>query len=305
MTLTQLRYVLSLARHGSFGKAAEHSLVAQPTLSIQIQKLEQELGVEIFDRKRSPIALTEPGKKVEAYARRILDEADALLEEFQDNSEELRGRIRLGIIPTVSSYLLPKIFRKLKQKYPEAEFYIHELPTSEILRKVQNEQLDIGILATPLNERMIEEIPLYYEPFVVYFPPDAKVPTGRLSLDDLQGTDMLLLGEEHCFRHQSLKLCGQGNAGKIECGSLDTIKKMVDQGMGATLLPLLSANLKSERVVRFKNPEPVREIGMIHGRSFYKSRMLKALKDTILANIPEDLHQQKNRKLIGAEDVLG
>ena len=304
MTLTQLRYVLALARHGSFGKAAQHSLVAQPTLSIQIQKLEQELGIEIFDRKKSPIRLTEPGKKVEAYARRILDEADSLLEEFEDDTGALRGKIRLGIIPTVSSYLLPKIFKKLKVKYPETEFYIHELPTSQILQKIQNEELDLGILATPLNERMIDELPLYYEPFVVYFPPDAKVPEKRIALDDLQGTDMILLGEEHCFRHQSLKLCGQGNAGKIECGSLDTIKKMVDQGMGATLLPLLSANLKSDRVVRFQDPEPVREIGIIHGKSFYKSRLLKALQETILANVPEDLHQQKDRKLIGAEDVL-
>ncbi len=304
MTLTQLRYVLAVSRHGSFGKAAEHTLVAQPTLSIQIQKLEQELGIEIFDRKKSPIRLTESGKKVEAHARRILDEADALLDEFQDETGEVRGRIRLGIIPTISSYLLPRIFKKLKQRYPEAEFFIHELPTSQILHKIQNEELDIGVLATPLNERMIEEVPLYYEPFVVYFPPDSDVPTKRITLDDLQGRDMILLGEEHCFRHQSLKLCGQGNAGKIECGSLDTIKKMVDQGLGATLLPLLSANLKSDRVVRFQEPEPVREIGLIHGKSFYKSRLLKALQETILSNVPEDLHQQRDRRLIGAEDVL-
>ncbi|MCB1171879.1 MAG: hydrogen peroxide-inducible genes activator, partial [Leptospiraceae bacterium] len=243
--------------------------------------------------------------KVEAHARRILDEADSLLEEFAQESGEVRGRIRLGIIPTVSSYLLPRIFRKLKQKYPSVEFYIHELPTSQILQKIQNEELDLGILATPLNEKMIEEIPLYYEPFVVYFPPEASIPRKRLKFDDLQGQDLLLLGEEHCFRHQSLKICGQGNAGKIECGSLDTIKKMVDQGMGSTLLPLLSANMKSDRVVRFQDPEPVREIGIVHGKSFYKSRLLEALRETILKSIPEDLHQQKKRKLIGAEDVLG
>ena len=155
-----------------------------------------------------------------------------------------------------------------------------------------------------MNERMIEEVPLYYEPFVVYFPPETDIPGKRMTLDELQGRDMILLGEEHCFRHQSLKLCGQGNAGKIECGSLDTIKKMVDQGLGATLLPLLSANLKSDRVVRFQEPEPVREIGLVHGKSFYKSRLLKALQETILANVPEDLHQQRDRRLIGAEDVL-
>lgn len=305
MTLTQLRYVMALARHGSFGKAARSCLVAQPTLSIQIQKLEQELGVEIFDRKKNPITLTEPGKKVEAHARKILDEADAMLEEFSDDSGEIKGRIRLGVIPTVSSYLLPKIFRKLRQKYPGADFYIHELPTSQILQKIQNEELDLGILATPLNERLIEEIPLYYEPFVVYYPPDAKPPGKRLNFEDLQGQDLILLGEEHCFRHQSLKICGQGNAGKIECGSLDTIKKMVDQGLGATLLPMLSANMKSDRVVRFKDPQPVREIGLVHGKSFYKSRLLSALRETILANIPPDLHQQKNQKVIGAADVLG
>ncbi|MCB1166852.1 MAG: LysR family transcriptional regulator [Leptospiraceae bacterium] len=303
MTITQLRYVLALSRTGSFGKAAEQCLVAQPTLSIQIQKLEQELGIEIFDRRRNPVAVTEPGKKVLAHARRILDEADALLEEFQDDAV-IRGRIRLGVIPTVSSYLLPRIFKKLRGKYPEAEFFIHELPTSQILQKIQNEELDIGILATPLGEKFIEEIPLYYEPFVVYYPPEAKVPARRVSLDDLKGQEMLLLGEEHCFRHQSLKLCGQGSGGQIECGSLDTIKKMVDQGMGTTLLPLLSANLKSERVVRFKDPEPVREVGLVHGRSFYKTRLLHAIRDTVLANVPRELHQKLNRKVIGAEDVL-
>jgi len=302
MTLTQLRYMLALSRHGSFGKAARQCLVAQPTLSIQIQKLEQELGVEIFDRNSTPVRLTEPGRRVEARARRILDEADGLLEEFTE-TDVIQGRVRLGIIPTISSYLLPRIYGALLAKYPAVDFHISELPTSQILAQIRDEELDIGILATPLGERLIKETPLYYEPFVAYFAPDDDIPAGPIKIEQLRERELILLGEEHCFRHQSLKLCGKSGAGKIECSSLDTLKQMVDQGLGTTLLPLLSADETSHRAVRFCDPEPVREVALVHGRSFYKTRLLKALQETILEHIPEELQRKGHRKLIGAMEV--
>jgi LysR family hydrogen peroxide-inducible transcriptional activator len=302
MTLTQLRYVLAVSRHGNFGKAAQQCLVAQPTLSIQIQKLEKELGVEIFDRNTTPVRLTEPGRRVEARARRILDEADGLLDDFTD-TDEIRGRIRLGIIPTISSYLLPKIYRPLTEKYPAVDFHIHELPTSQILSQIRHEELDIGVLATPLGEKLIREMPLYYEPFVAYFSSEEEVPAGPIQVEELRNRELILLGEEHCFRHQSLKLCGKSGQGKIECGSLDTLRQMVDQGLGTTLLPLLSADEQSPRVARFAEPEPVREVALVHGRSFYKMRLLKALRDAILDQIPDELHRKGNRKLVGAVDL--
>lgn len=299
MTLTQLRYIVALDRYKSFARAAESCLVAQPTLSLQIMKLEQEIGSEIFDRNKNPIITTSFGKEIIEQAKIVLKESDKLEEIFRGGREDASGEISIGIIPTISTYLLPQIFKLLNKNYPNIDFRFFELPTSQIIEKLENEDLEVGILATPLNLKNIIETPLYYEPFVAYFPKNYSGKTTELELDDLKSSDMILLGEEHCLRSQSLKICGQRTLGKIECGSLETIRNMVDLGVGMTLLPLLSMTSKKEGYGRFKDPEPVREVSLVFKHGFYKKKIIQAIEKTILSVIPKDLQEKGNRKLIG------
>jgi LysR family hydrogen peroxide-inducible transcriptional activator len=299
MTLTQLRYIVALDRYRSFARAAEACLVAQPTLSLQIQKLEQEIGSEIFDRNKNPVITTSFGQEIVEQAKIVLREAEKLEELFRVGREDANGEINIGIIPTISAYLLPLIFRVLGEQYPHIDFRFFELPTSQILEKLEVEDIEIGILATPLHRKNIIENPLYYEPFVAYYPKSYKGKTDQIDMDDLKSNEIILLGEEHCLRHQSLKICGQRTLGKIECGSLETIRNMVDMGVGMTLLPLLSMNPETDRFGRFKDPEPVREVSIIYKHGFYKKKILQAVEKTILSVVPKELQEKGSRKLIG------
>lgn len=301
MTLTQLRYALAIAKHGNFARAADSCRVAQPTLSLQLQKLEKEVGAELFDRRRNPVVPTAFGREFLEQARVALREADKLEQLARPDQAELTGSISIGIIPTVSSYLLPRIFKPLNQGFPGVEFRFFELPTSQIVEKLAADELELGVLATPLHQKDLAEQPLYYEPFVAYFPPSYAGKTKNLTFDQLDSYALILLSEEHCFRHQSLKICSQNTLGKVECGSIETIKKMVDIDVGLTLLPLLSINPKHERVGRFRAPEPVREIGLVYRKNFYKHRMLKVIQAEILKRVPAELHERGGGRLIGVE----
>lgn len=301
MTLTQLRYVVAIDKHRSFAKAAESCLVAQPTLSLQIQKLERELGADVFDRTKNPIATTAIGEKIVAQAKIAIRESDKILEFSREAEGELIGTLSIGIIPTISTYLLPKIFQILQKKYSQVDFRIYELPTSQIIHKLEEEEIDVGILATPLQRKEFNESPLYYEPFVAYFPNGYKGSIKDLTMDALREYPMILLGEEHCFRHQSLEVCGRSDLGKIECGSLETIKKMVDTGAGMTLLPALSIEEKSPRVGYFAKPEPAREVSIVTRKEFFKKRILEVIKSTILETIPKEYHKLGERKMIGLD----
>lgn len=306
MTLTQLRYIVAVDRLKNFARAAQDCLVAQPTLSLQIQKLEQEIGSEIFDRSKNPVVATRLGRAIIDQARVVLREAERLTELFQENDDEPSGRVNIGIIPTISTYLLPKIYKPLNEKYKQVDFRFYELPTSQITAQLESEDIDLGILATPLQLKNVVEIPLYYEPFVAYFPKNHKGKKKNLTLADIEGLDLILLGEEHCFRNQSLKVCGNSAVGKIECGSIETIKNMVDTGAGMTLLPLLSVddNLDQGRVASFAKPEPAREISLIYRQGFVKKKLLNLIQQRILKAIPAELRTKKDRRLIGV-DVEG
>ncbi|MBE7438978.1 MAG: LysR family transcriptional regulator [Spirochaetales bacterium] len=307
MTLTQLRYLIAVEKYGSFISAAEHCFVTQPTLSLQIQKLEQEMGVELFDRKRNPVVVTRMGEKIIAQARQVLLEA-ARLEELYQSDRPPGGSLKLGIIPTVAPALLPHLVRSLSHLSPELEFRIFELPTSQIIHRLRGEDLDLGILATPLEEKDLTEFPLYYEPFVAYYPPGA-VPQSPVALKDLNrkpGGDglfeLVLLGEEHCFRNQSLQLCKGRSPARIECGSLDTLRKMVDEGAGMTLLPLLACDPQDPRVVPFAPPIPGREISLVHGPGFVKGRLIDLLKELILGPVPPGLRVRGDLDIVGLKN---
>ncbi|MCR9143030.1 MAG: LysR substrate-binding domain-containing protein [bacterium] len=307
MTLTQLRYIVAVDRYGGFAPAARHCLVTQPTLSLQIQKIEQEIGAEIFDRRKNPVTATHHGRRVIEQAKNVLREADKIEELFREEEDEPSGEISLGIIPTVAPVLMPALYSILGKKYERLRFRIFELPTTQIIEKMRADEIELGILATPLGYKDIVEIPLYYESFVAYFPKDYDGPQKGLDpqAERPGGYEMILLGEDHCFRDQSLRVCGNRNESRIECGSLETLMKMVDRGAGMTLLPQLAiggtgaAKKSNKRVARFRDPQPSREISLVHHRDFYKKRIFDAIRDIVLMQIPDELHSKDGRQLFG------
>ena len=299
MTLIQLKYVLALEKYKNFALAAGHCLVAQPTLSLQIKKLEQEFGLELFDRSKTPIESTQGGKEVLAQARCVIREARKLEELFFSQDEKPSGEITLGIIPTIAAYLIPKILPILLRDYPKIQVKFHELPTREILEKIENETIDIGILTTPLEQKNTEEIPLYYEPFVFYLPPQTRINKKTMGFEDLKKRKMILLSEGHCFRGQALKICGESRKSQIESGSFMTLIKLIDQNLGVTLLPKLCDFVDVKRVREFHPPVPAREISLIHKKGFYKKKIFELIKDLIEEQIPETLKIKKGKRVLG------
>ncbi|TGN17283.1 hydrogen peroxide-inducible genes activator [Leptospira idonii] len=299
MTITQLRYIVALDLYKNFAKAAEQCLVAQPTLSLQVQKVEQELGFSLFDRKKNPIVTTKLGKEVIEQAKHTLREADKLYEIAGQLKDEPTGDLSIGVIPTVSNYLIPGIYRTLQTELSQVHCRISELPTLSIIEKLDKEEIDIGILATPLKIPNIVEQPLYYEPFVVYYPEGVKEKSKTVTMKNIEKYPLLVLGEEHCFRHQSLKICNHNSLAKIESGSVETLRRMVDLGIGVTLLPKLAVTETSERVVPFASPEPAREISIVYKHGFYKNKILRKLNEIILKQIPKEFHSKEKFKIIG------
>ena len=214
MTLVQLKYAVTLEKVKNFALAATELLIAQPTLSLQIQKLERSVGITIFDRATNPISVTNEGKEFLQQARVVISESEKLEYMYSQKGDSISGDLRLGIIPTVSSSLLIKILPIMNSNYPDLNLRIFELPTNQIIQKLENNEIDMGILATPLNQKKIKEYPLYYEPFQVYIPSNIKIKSKEMSIDELQNYEMVVLGEEHCFRGQALKVCKNNSYGR-------------------------------------------------------------------------------------------
>ena len=304
-TLTQLEYLDAVAKEQHFGRAAKRCHVSQPSLSIQLQKLEEELSVVVFNRSRKPIALTEKGAQILAQARTILKEHRKLYHIAAEASGKPKGRFRLAIIPTVSQYLVPLFLAQFAEKYPEVELMIDETKTRDIIAALRNDQIDAGLLVTPLMEEDIYEKHLYYERFYAYLSPHNPL-LAKESLEefDLEESDVWLLAEGHCFRDQALKVCsGQKSAGRLKNvsfsgGNIETLKKMATRYSGYTLLPELSLMEMSERekkeqVRRIVNPVPTRQVSLVHQRSFYKNSILEALSAAILDALPASVQRQR------------
>ncbi|WP_318309054.1 LysR substrate-binding domain-containing protein [Flagellimonas crocea] len=291
MTITQLQYVLAVAEHKNFTLAAEKSFVTQPTLSMQVQKLEDELDVLIFDRSKKPITITEVGKKIVAQAKNIVAEAERIKDIVDQDKGFIGGDYTLGIIPTVMPTLLPMFLNAFIKRYPKVNLIIKEQSTNTLIKNILDGHLDAGIAATPLEIEFIKERPLYYEPFVGYVPKGHRLaPKDMLTTDDLDVSDILLLQDGHCFREGVINLCktsksSYGEQFKIESGSFETLVSLADEGMGMTLLPYLNTqhldtgkkmNLKS-----FQQPTPAREISLIYHKSELKIQITDALRDLI------------------------
>ncbi|RTY87692.1 LysR family transcriptional regulator [Flavobacterium sp. RSP49] len=291
MTITQLKYVLAVAEHKNFTLAAEKCFVTQPTLSMQIQKIEEELNIQIFDRTKKPIQLTDIGHKIVNQAKNIVNEADRIQDIVEQQKGFIGGEFRLGIIPTIMPTLLPMFLNNFIKKYPKVKLVIEELNTEEIIIKLNNGHLDAAIAATPLMEEKIKEIVLYYEPFVAYIPENHHTfQKEEIEVSDLNLDEILLLQDGHCFREGILNLCK--SAGKneidhfqIQSGSFETLIKLADEGLGTTLLPYLhTLDLKEKdklKLRHFKEPKPAREVSLIFPKSELKIQIIDALRTTI------------------------
>jgi len=291
MTITQLKYVLAVAEHKNFTLAAEKCFVTQPTLSMQIQKIEEELNIQIFDRTKKPIQLTDIGQKIVNQAKNIVNEADRIQDIVEQQKGFIGGEFRLGIIPTIMPTLLPMFLNNFIKKYPKVKLIIEELNTDEIITKLKNGNLDAAIAATPLEDEKIKEIVLYFEPFVAYIPENSNIfQKAEIEIDDLNINEILLLQDGHCFRDGILNLCKNRNESglksfQIESGSFETLIKLADEGLGMTLLPYLhTLDLKESDKVKlrhFKEPKPAREVSLIYPKSELKIQIIDALRSTI------------------------
>ncbi len=309
MTIVQLEYLLAIYRYKSFSKAAEKSFVTQPTLSMQIQNLESELEVILLDRSKKPIQPTDIGLKIIRQAEKIIFEMDRLKEIQKDALGDISGELRMGIIPTISPYLLPLFITNFTKSHPTVHLRTEEMITGKIIEALKNDELDIGIVATPLNEKGIIEIPVYNEAMLLYASPESKLYSKKkVDVNELDLDDLWLLNQGHCFRSQILQVC-KAYADKkamssftFESGSIDTLIKMVDVHGGMTLVPeLILSYLHKDQLKNirwFKKPVPARQISIITRRVHLKSKQIDVLQAEIVKGVRKHLSQNKDLNLI-------
>ena len=289
MTITQLKYTLAVAEHGNFTTASDKCFVTQPTLSMQVQKLEEELGVVIFNRSTKPLQVTEIGQKVLFQAKKIVEESSRMNDVVSEEKGIIGGTLKVGIIPTVSSTLLPLFLNIFTKKHKNVELKIEEFNTETIIQKLEDNSIDCAIAATPLNNDKIIERPLYYEPFVAYVPEHHFLSGNKmLEINDLSNGGVLILKDGHCFRNQVLNLCTLEDLNKqyeLKSGSFETLINLSNNGPWMTIIPYLhSKNLikkNLENIIPFEEPSPAREISMVYSNSQLKLPVINALTTTI------------------------
>ena len=302
MTITQLEYVIAVSKHGSFTKASEKCHVTQPTLSMQVQNLEEELKIKIFIRGAKPIQLTEVGKKVVEQADIIIREALKMKDIVSYEKNYIGGEFKLGIIPTITT-ILPMFLKKFNKKYPNVNLKIIELNSDTLINQILTGDIDGGITSTPLNHNNINEIPLYYEPFVAYIPTKNKLSEiDNLKIEDLEYSSILTLEERHCFAKQTSKIFKNINQNfDFNIGSFETLIHLSDQGFGITLLPILYSKTLSEEKIKklkyFKEPEPARQVSIIFSKNKLKSPIINVLSN-LIENISRTLIKTNNVKII-------
>ncbi len=302
MTLTQLRYAVAVDTHRHFGRAAEACHITQPTLSVQLQKLEDELGVVIFDRQRSPVEPTDIGQMLLGQARNVLQQAARLPEIVMEARGHRGGELRLGILPTLAPYILPVVAQPLAKRFPDVVVHIRELRTEEILSELVADRLDAGLIATEEQGASLVSEFLFEEPFAAYVGADHPLAErSRLSVDELRHHDVWLLAEGHCFRDQVLQLCGArgGMDGplRFESGTIDTLRRLVDERGGVTLIPATAIRSlgrgSRERIRYFEDPVPSRVVRLVHGQAFLKRTLIVGFGEVVrnaIGRMPAQLH---------------
>ena len=296
MTLTELKYVIAVAREHHFGRAAESCGVSQPSLSVAIRKLEEELGVSIFERRSSEIALTPVGEKIVEQAQRVMEESRRIADIAHEGQDPLSGPIKLGVIYTIGPYLLPELIRELSSDQPNMPVYLEENFTSELLERLKTGQLDLAIMADTIADTGFMTLELYSEEFVVAVPSHHPwVNRNYVNSSELKDQTMLLLGAGHCFRDQIIGVCPdlmrfQAQASDVqrtvEGSSLQTICHMVAQGLGITVLPAsaipyLSGFSKSLKIIPFKAPVPTRRVLLVWRKSYPRMQAVEAVQAAV------------------------
>src|SRR5688572_15456064 len=307
MTLTQLEYIVALDTHRHFVLASEKCFVTQPTLSMQIQKLEEELGIKIFDRTKQPVIPTEIGATIIAQARIILREANMVKQIIHEQKDSMTGEIRIGIIPTLAPYLLPPLFKHMREKYPQLNLVIKETITEEVIHELKNNRLDCGLVVTPLKDASIKEDILFYEELFVYVSKKNSLYTKKYVLaTEIDPSQLWLLEEGHCFRSQILNLCELRKHSdlhfKYETGNIETLKRMVEKSDGITILPELAVmefgKSQMKFVKKLKEPSPAREVSIVTHRDHIKTKLIKTLKEEILSIVPKQMHKLHHKKVV-------
>ena len=302
MTIQQLEYIVAVDTYRHFSKAADACFVTQPTLSMMIHKLEDELDVKIFDRNIQPVIPTQIGIQIIAQAKEILKQSAKIKEIINVNKNEAVGEFRLGIIPTVAPYLLPKFVPEFIGKYPKVELKIIELTTNGILEELKTQHIDGGILATPLSEESIKEHTLYYEKFYPYISPNEAVyQKEEISQRDINPEKLWLLEDGHCFKSQIIRFCDikktydKEREGRFsyEAGSIETLMNFVEQGNGLTIIPELAFNQlhpwRKKFVRQFSSPVPVREISLITLNDCVKHTLVNLIATEVQKTIPASM----------------
>ena len=299
MTLQQLEYVIALDTYRHFVTAAEKCFVTQPTITIQVKKLEDEIGFLIFDKSNTPFKPTDLGEMFINKSKVILREVGELKNMVNTEMDNLEGEYRVGIIPTISPYLIPLISGSFSQKYPTTILKIEEMQSDNIISALQKKEIDIGILVTPLNEPLIREITLYNEPFVFYGQKnDFNENKNAISSKEIENMDNVwLLESGHCFRNQVLNICSNADNNKtiqFQSGSIEALKKMVDNYGGFTLVPEMAISKSDNGCnIHFSEPKPIREVSIVVHHSFSKDALIDALRFEVLEKTPKDFIKNK------------
>ena len=297
ITLTQLEYIVAIDEYRHFATAAEKCFVTQPTLSMQIKKLEDELGVIIFDRSRQPVVPTDLGAKLIEQARMTLSATQRIKEIIHEEQQEVEGTLKIGIIPTLAPYLLPVFIGPYIRKYPAVKVEVEELVSEEIIRRLKRDMLDVGLFVTPYHDEKIVERPVFYEEMLVYAHPDSELLKKKeVGHEDIVTSDIWMLGNGHCFRNQVVNLCEMSASQhknlpfEFESNSLETLMRIVDVEGGFTLIPELALQYmspeKKKQVRSIANTKPLREVSVIYSRHFTKQRLITLLCDEIKSVVP-------------------
>lgn len=298
MTLRDLKYIIAVAETHHFGKAAELCFVSQPTLSGQIKKLEQELGVSIFERTNRSVEITPAGDAILTHARLIMEQADVILQLARAHQDPLAGPLRIGAIPTISPYLMPLVLIPLRKQHPQMKPVLSEELTETLLERLHNHEIDAALLATPVDDAEFESLALFDEPFWIAYPRDHRFYTKeRITLRDLHNENLLLLAEGHCLARQAMDVCrikerqAQGEMADLRASSLETLIQLVRAGFGLTLVPALamrgSWTTDSGVVAQpLAIADASRRVSLVFRHSFPRRAALQALADIILAHLP-------------------
>jgi LysR family hydrogen peroxide-inducible transcriptional activator len=309
ITLTQLEYIVAVDTYRHFGKAAESCFITQPTLSMQIKKLEEDLEIIIFDRSKQPLIPTDVGQRIIEQARIVLKQAEELNNIVKDHKNQVSGMLRIGIIPTLAPYLLPVFIGRYKKKYPNIYIKVVEQTTDEIVKLLNKDLIDVGILVTPLKEEKIIEKPVFYEEMMIYVNPESKLYKKKeITLKDIATPEIWLLSDGHRFRDQVVNLCSfLGTVDSqlpfhFEAGSLETLMNIVDREGGITLIPELATLSMSEQrkdnVRSFSNLKPLREVSLVYSRHFAKHKLINLLWREIKDAIPQELQNEQRGTVV-------